>query len=66
MPALIPEMLLGDITSGRISTFFIQKSSEMHQLILLFLVVWKIVGGGKLNFDKCIATPSYMPRLGKV
>ncbi|BFI19558.1 large subunit ribosomal protein L1 [Marchantia polymorpha subsp. ruderalis] len=22
--------------------------------------------GGKLNFDKCIATPSFMPRLGKV
>ncbi|KAI3963779.1 hypothetical protein MKW98_029889 [Papaver atlanticum] len=23
-------------------------------------------GGGKLNFDKCIATPIFMPRLGKV
>ncbi|KAL5716713.1 hypothetical protein ACHQM5_009841 [Ranunculus cassubicifolius] len=23
-------------------------------------------GGGKLNFDKCIATPLYMPRLGKI
>ncbi|XP_011629371.1 uncharacterized protein LOC18425641 isoform X2 [Amborella trichopoda] len=23
-------------------------------------------GGGKLNFDKCIATPSFMPRLGKI
>jgi ribosomal protein L1 len=22
--------------------------------------------GGKLDFDKCIATPSFMPRLGKV
>nr|CAD1843230.1 unnamed protein product [Ananas comosus var. bracteatus] len=23
-------------------------------------------GGGKLNFDKCIATPMYMPRLSKI
>ncbi|KAF5186838.1 50S ribosomal protein L1 [Thalictrum thalictroides] len=23
-------------------------------------------GGGKLNFDKCIATPIFMPRLGKI
>ena len=23
-------------------------------------------GGGKLNFDKCIATPMFMPRLSKV
>lgn len=23
-------------------------------------------GGGKLNFDKCIATPSFMPRLAKI
>ncbi|XP_068665556.1 uncharacterized protein [Aristolochia californica] len=23
-------------------------------------------GGGKLNFDKCISTPTFMPRLGKV
>ncbi|KAF3794717.1 50S ribosomal protein L1 [Nymphaea thermarum] len=23
-------------------------------------------GGGKLNFDKCIAVPSFMPRLGKI
>lgn len=24
------------------------------------------IGGGKLSFDKCIATPMYMPRLSKV
>ncbi|XP_058103372.1 uncharacterized protein LOC131246926 [Magnolia sinica] len=23
-------------------------------------------GGGKLNFDKCISTPTFMPRLGKI
>lgn len=23
-------------------------------------------GGGKLNFEKCISTPSFMPRLGKI
>ncbi|CAA6665637.1 unnamed protein product [Spirodela intermedia] len=25
-----------------------------------------MTGGGKINFDKCIAIPSFMPRLGKI
>ena len=32
------------------------------------IVLWhrKSSGGGKLEFDKCLATPAMMPRLSKV